>query len=94
MYNVASSICTVFSFTLQSMVYTTKQSFNRAFQDLFAKKEQEIGKIKEKNRRIRKILRDLMLPVDVIDPELTAVEKPELQLNVTDGEVCKEILLR
>ncbi len=70
------------------MIYNAKQVFNKAFLELYVKKEQEIAKIKEKNKRIRKILADLTLSVDVVDPELNALEKPELQLVVHDNEVC------
>ena len=63
--------------------------FNKSFDQIYEKKETEMAKIKEKNKRIRKILEDLNLPVDVQDPEMGPLEKPEMLLSVTDTEVNK-----
>lgn len=61
--------------------------FNKSFDEVFLKKEQEIQKIKEKNKRIRKILEDLNLPDDsVYEPELGPLEKPEMMLTTADDE--------
>lgn len=51
------------------------------------KKEQEIAKIAEKNKRIRKIIADLEVVEEVIEPTLGVAEKPETLLTVTDDEV-------
>ena len=51
------------------------------------KKEQEIAKIKEKNKRITKILGDLDLIEEVFEPEMSVSEKPERLLIVEDSEV-------
>ena len=67
-----------------------KVNFNKAFQEIFVKKEQEVAKIKEKNKRIRKILQELNLPLDIIEPELNSIEKPELVLTVQDEEIKVE----
>ena len=67
-----------------------KVNFNKAFQEIFVKKEQEVAKIKEKNKRIRKILQELNLPFDIIEPELNSIEKPELVLTVQDEEIKVE----
>ena len=52
------------------------------------KKELEIGKIRDKNKRIRKIMEDLDIMEQVDDPNLTLVERPERLLTVEDDEVC------
>ena len=46
-----------------------------------------MGKIKEKNKRIRKIHQDLKLPDQFEDPEFGEIEQPELLLTVRDEEV-------
>jgi hypothetical protein len=61
--------------------------FNKDFDELFIKKEQEIGKIKEKNKRIRKIIADLDFAEEVIEPSMGVAEKPETLLTVEDDEV-------
>ena len=54
-------------------------------------KEQQILKIQEKNRRIKKILQDLDIRErEVRDPELGPEEKPEMLLQVADEEVKVE----
>ena len=62
-------------------------NFNKEFEGVFEKKEQEISKIRERNKRIYKILIDLDLPIDLTDPELGITEKPEMLLTVKDEEV-------
>jgi len=61
--------------------------FNKEFDDLFVKKEQEIAKIAEKNKRIKKIIADLELVEEVIEPTMGIAEKPEQLLTVKDEEV-------
>ena len=51
------------------------------------KKEQEISKIKDKNKRIKKIIADLDLVEEVIEPSMGVAEKPETLLTVEDDEV-------
>lgn len=74
-------------FSLQDTIFQIKKAFNKEFEDGFSKKEQEIIKIKDKNKRIHKILDDLELKEEVIEPELSSLEKPELLLTVEDSEV-------
>jgi hypothetical protein len=47
----------------------------------------QIGKIKEKNKRINKILNDLDLNEEVPLPTLSYYEEPEQLLTVKDEEV-------
>ncbi len=54
---------------------------------MFKQKEAEIKRVKEKNDRIRKILGDLEIDENVFEPEMSVDEKPELLLEVKDGEV-------
>ncbi len=51
-------------------------------------------KIKDKNKRIRKIMEDLDISQEVADPQLSIIEKPEKLLVVEDSEVSlfKQIL--
>ena len=55
--------------------------------DVYEKKQQEMGKIKEKNKRINKIHQDLHLKSTAVDPEMGEIERPELLLIVNDEEV-------
>ncbi|XP_052225547.1 cilia- and flagella-associated protein 43-like isoform X5 [Dreissena polymorpha] len=75
---------------LEDAIFRVKQVFNKEFDELFIKKEQEIGKIAEKNKRIKKIIADLEFVEDVIEPSLTIAEKPEMMLTVNDDEVKVE----
>ena len=71
----------------QDAIHRVKKHFNKEFESVYEKKEQEIGKIREKNKRIRKIMEDLDITQDVGDPELSIIEKPEKLLVVEDSEV-------
>jgi len=51
------------------------------------KKEVELAKIKEKNKRVKKILDDIGANDPVFDPEMGSIEKPEMLLTTTDEEV-------
>ena len=51
------------------------------------KKELELAKIKEKNKRIKKILDDIGVTDPIYEPEMGSVEKPEMLLTTTDDEV-------
>ena len=73
---------------LQDAIHRIKETFNKEFDEVYSKKENEIGKIKDKNKRIRKIMTDLNLGDEVYEPELTVIEKPEMLLTVGDEEVC------
>lgn len=60
------------------------------FDDVYQKKEQEIAKIKEKNKRISKILSDLDLEEPMVEPVMSVYEKPERLLTVEDSEVREQ----
>ncbi|PVD30534.1 hypothetical protein C0Q70_09802 [Pomacea canaliculata] len=71
---------------LEDAIHRIKVTFNRDFDDIFLKKEQEMAKMREKNKRIIKILSDLDLNEPVIDPEMSVMERPEQLLTVDDNE--------
>ena len=62
-------------------------AFNKEFDEIFKQKEAEIKRVKERNDRIKKILGDLEIDEKVFEPEMSVNEKPELLLEVKDGEV-------
>jgi len=72
----------------QDSIHRIKEQYNKDFDDVMKKKEQEINKIKEKNKRIIKITEDLSMPDKVFQPELGPIEKPEMLLVTNDSEVC------
>ncbi|ESO90244.1 hypothetical protein LOTGIDRAFT_233795 [Lottia gigantea] len=78
---------------LEDALYRIKVTFNKEFDEVYQKKEQEIQKIKDKNKRIKKIIEDLDLKETVVEPELGVLEKPELLLTVKDSEVTVEKFL-
>ncbi|XP_078310806.1 cilia- and flagella-associated protein 43-like isoform X4 [Crassostrea virginica] len=75
---------------LEDAIYRIKNTFNKEFDDVYQKKLSEITKIKDKNRRILKILEDLDLNEEVVKPELSMYEDPESLLTVEDHEVKVE----
>ena len=72
---------------LQDSIYSIKTAYNKEFDEVFLKKEMEIAKISEKNKRIRKILNDLDLPQGVFEPGIGDIEKPEVLFVTRDDEV-------
>uniref|UniRef100_A0A1I8GBG0 WD_REPEATS_REGION domain-containing protein n=2 Tax=Macrostomum lignano TaxID=282301 RepID=A0A1I8GBG0_9PLAT len=75
---------------LQDSIRHIKTGFNKAFNEVYKKKDQEMSKIRERNLRVKKIVSDLGLPTAVSDPNFVAVEKPELLFTVSDSEVTVE----
>ncbi|KAL5017485.1 hypothetical protein ScPMuIL_007074 [Solemya velum] len=75
---------------LEDAIHRIRVAFNKDFDEVFRKKEQEIDKIKEKNRRISKIMRDLDLNEPLVEPAMSVVEKPERLLTVEDSEIKVE----
>lgn len=68
-------------------IYKLKESFNSAFDETYRNKLAEVKRIKEKNVRIRKILSDLELNDDILEPVMSVEECPEKLLEVKDEEV-------
>lgn len=80
-----------FSFLVfQDIIYKVKTAFNKEFDIVAQQKEQEIARVKERNLRIREILAQLDLQVEVWEPALTDDEIPEQALTVQDSEVSEE----
>ncbi|CAD5121750.1 DgyrCDS10227 [Dimorphilus gyrociliatus] len=75
---------------LKDAIYRIKQTFNKEFDEIYTKKETEISKINEKNKRIKKILSDLDLHEEIFCPSFGPIEKPELLLTVHDDEIKVE----
>lgn len=75
---------------LEDAIHRIKVAFNKDFDEVFLKKEQEISKIKDKNKRITKILNDLDFNESTVEPQMSVMEKPEQLLTVEDSEVKVE----
>ncbi|XP_031453373.1 cilia- and flagella-associated protein 43 isoform X2 [Phasianus colchicus] len=75
---------------LKDIIYKVKTAFNKEFDLVAQQKEQEIARIKERNVKIREILQQLDLQVEVWEPGLTCDEKPEQVLTVKDSEIKAE----
>ena len=74
-------------------MYRIKNTFNKEFDEIYQKKLTEINKIKDKNKRIKKILDDLDLKEEMTNPVMSIYEKPETLLEVEDSEVHTVILM-
>uniref|UniRef100_A0A8C8AIJ6 Cilia- and flagella-associated protein 43 n=1 Tax=Otus sunia TaxID=257818 RepID=A0A8C8AIJ6_9STRI len=75
---------------LKDIIYKVKTAFNKEFDIVARQKEQEIARVKERNVRIREILAQLDLQVEVWEPALTDDEIPERALTVQDSEVSEK----
>ncbi|XP_009572136.1 PREDICTED: WD repeat-containing protein 96, partial [Fulmarus glacialis] len=75
---------------LKDIIYKVKTAFNKEFDIVAQQKEQEIARVKERNLRIREILAQLDLQVEVWEPALTDDEIPERALTVQDSEIKVE----
>ncbi|XP_013386289.1 cilia- and flagella-associated protein 43 isoform X2 [Lingula anatina] len=75
---------------LQDVIHRIKLAFNKEFDETYQKKEQEVAKIRDRNKRIRKILDDLDMVETVTDFSMSILEKPERLLVVEDSEVKVE----
>ena len=72
---------------MKDCIRQIKEAFNKEFDEVMHLKNIEIGRIQEKNIRIRKIARDLKLNEEIIEPKLDSDEQPETLLTVSDGEI-------
>ncbi|RMC11416.1 hypothetical protein DUI87_11535 [Hirundo rustica rustica] len=75
---------------LKEIIYKVKTAFNEEFDIVVQQKEQEIARVKERNLKIREILEQLELQVEVWEPVLTDDEMPERALTVQDSEIKAE----
>ncbi|KAJ8013989.1 hypothetical protein DPEC_G00035570 [Dallia pectoralis] len=78
---------------LQDVIYKVKTAFNADFERVHKQKEQEINRVKDKNRRIREIMSELDLNLELWVPSLSDNERPERALSVEDNEIQIEKFL-
>lgn len=64
-----------------------KTAFNTEFESVYKQKEQEINRVRDKNKRIREIMTELELQMSLWEPTLTDSERPERALTVSHSEV-------
>ena len=74
----------------QDCIHRLRETFNKQFDEVYTKKENEISKIRDKNKRIRSIVEYLNLEDEIFNPDMGVVEKPELLLKVEDSEITVE----
>ena len=72
---------------IQDAIFRIKENFNREFEQISQRKLQEIGKIREKNQRLKQIYIDLNEEKALTEPELGDQENAELLFEVKDSEV-------
>ena len=72
---------------IQDAVYRIKENFNKEFELVMQRKHQEIGRIKEKNQRLKQIYIDLNEEAMLAEPQFGDSENPELLFEVKDSEV-------
>ncbi|XP_051508041.1 cilia- and flagella-associated protein 43 [Myxocyprinus asiaticus] len=72
---------------LKDVIYKVKTAFNKEFEALYKQKDQEINRVREKNKRISEIMAELDLSETLWEPSLTDNECPERVLIVTDSEI-------
>ncbi|XP_076829896.1 cilia- and flagella-associated protein 43 isoform X2 [Brachyhypopomus gauderio] len=75
---------------LQDIIYKVKRAFNGEFESVYKQKEQEIGRVKDKNKRIAEIMAELDLQESLWEPTLTDSERPECAFTVSDSEIKVE----
>ncbi|XP_077093180.1 cilia- and flagella-associated protein 43 isoform X2 [Siphateles boraxobius] len=75
---------------LKDVIYKVKSTFNKEFEAVYKQKEQEINRVREKNKRISEIMTELDLSETLWEPNLTDNECPERALTVTDLEIKVE----
>ncbi|XP_043110587.1 cilia- and flagella-associated protein 43 [Puntigrus tetrazona] len=75
---------------LKDVIYKVKSTFNKEFEAVYMQKEQEIHRLREKNKRISEIMTELDLSETLWEPSLTDNECPERALTVTDSEIKVE----
>ena len=75
---------------LQEAIYNIKENFNKEFELIMQRKNQEIAKIKEKNMRLKQIYMDLNETKQLVEPKFGDAENPEILFEVRDEEVTAE----
>ncbi|XP_062319806.1 cilia- and flagella-associated protein 43 [Osmerus eperlanus] len=75
---------------LQDVIYKVKTAFNTEFLAVYKQKEQEMNRVKDKNRRIVEIMAELDLKEKLWESSLSDNERPERALTVQDSEIQVE----
>ncbi len=78
---------------IEDAIHRIKENFNKEFELVNQRKMQEIGKIKEKNQRLKQIYTDLdeeEQSKQVNEPQHGDAENPELLFDVKDHEVIQK----
>ncbi len=72
---------------LKWIITNIKKNFNKEIIAILELKKTEIGKIEEKNERIKEIIKELNESVEIFHPSMEESELPEQILHVKDEEV-------
>ncbi|XP_060727401.1 cilia- and flagella-associated protein 43 [Tachysurus vachellii] len=75
---------------IQDVIYKVKTAFNTEFEAVYKQKEQEISRIRDKNKHIAEIVSKLDLQKTLWEPILSDNERPERILTVSDSEIKVE----
>lgn len=79
-----------FLFIFQDAIYRIKENFNKEFEQIIQRKNQEIAKVKEKNQRLKQIYIDLDEKKQLDEPQFGDAENPEVLFEVKDSEIKVE----
>ncbi|KAL8601271.1 hypothetical protein ACOMHN_003215 [Nucella lapillus] len=84
----------IYQITLtEDALYRIKMAFNKEFEGLQLRKEQEVARFKDKNKRIAQIFKSLDRADTVVQPDFILSEKPESLFVVLDHEIEAEKIL-
>ena len=72
---------------IQDAIYRIKDNFNKEFEQIMMRKNNEIAKIREKNQRLKQIYIDLSEEKQIPEPQFGDAENPESLFEVKDDEV-------
>ncbi|XP_056147897.1 cilia- and flagella-associated protein 43 [Lampris incognitus] len=75
---------------LQDVVFQVKMAFNTKFEAVYEQKQQEINRVKDKNKRIKEIMMKLDISEQLWEPSLSDNEQPEKTLTVEESEIKVE----
>uniref|UniRef100_UPI003AAA87D7 cilia- and flagella-associated protein 43 n=1 Tax=Centroberyx gerrardi TaxID=166262 RepID=UPI003AAA87D7 len=75
---------------LQDVIYQVKKAFNAEFEATYRQKEQELNRVKDRNRRITEVMVELDMREKLWEPGLADSERPERALTVGDSEIKVE----
>ena len=75
---------------IQDAIFKIRENFNKEFEQIIQRKNQEIAKIKEKNLRLKQIYIDLNEDKQIDEPQFGDAENPEVLFEVKDDEIKVE----